>query len=225
MNPFVVWVTRDEEADGPLCTALRARGLAVELEPVLERRVSADPAALVAGLGPDDWLVLTSAFAIEALKGVPAARTPQVAVVGESSRRLAESLGLRVALVAADGHGQTLFDELGARVRRGVVCYPRSSLAQAPATWGQVELRAPVLYETVARDFDRTAAQRCAVAAVASPSAVDALLGIGIPLASIGRTTSAAIRRQGREPAVEAAQPSFERLADGIAAYARQLRA
>jgi uroporphyrinogen-III synthase len=224
MGSFVVWVTREEGADGPLCTALRAHGLAVELEPVLARRVVADPAALVAGLTPEDWLVLTSTFAIAALREVPAARTPLVAVVGEASRRRAAELGFRVGLVAADGHGDTLFAELRTRVDRGVVCYPRSSLAKAPAAWGQVELRAPVLYETVARGFDRTAAQRCAIAAVASPSAVAALRGIDIPLASIGRATSAAICQQRRTPAVEAPYPSFDDLAAAIATYAEQPR-
>jgi uroporphyrinogen-III synthase len=222
MNPFVIWVTREEEADGPLCTALRARGLAIVLEPVLTRHLVADPAQLVAGLTRDDWLVLTSPFAIAALKDVPAARVPQVAVIGESSRRLAEELGLRVMLVSPDGHGDLLFDELRRNARRGVICYLRSSLAKAPAAWAGVELRAPVLYGTVPRDFDRTTAQRCALAAVASPSAAEALRGIDIPLASIGRVTTAAIHQQGREAAVEAALPSFESLADAIAAYAQR---
>ena len=57
------------------------------------------------------------------------------------------------------------------------------------------------------------------IAAVASPSAVAALGGIDVPLASIGRTTSAAIRRIGRQPAVEAAQPTFEDLAAAILVY------
>ncbi len=224
MSSFVVWVTREEEADGPLCSALRARGLAVVLEPVLTRRLVADPAQLVAGLTADDWLVLTSPFAIAALGDVPAARVPQVAVVGESSRRLAEELGFRVTLVSPDSHGKTLFDELRRQVRRGIICYLRSSLAKVPAAWEGVEVRAPVLYETVPRDFDRTAAQRCAIAAVASPSASEALRGIDIPLASIGRATTAAIHQQGRVPAVEALLPSFESLADAITAYATQLR-
>ena len=230
-----VWVTREEEPDGPLCTALRTRGLDVLLEPVLARRVTADPAALVVGLAATDWLVLTSPFAIEAFRdgsaapsatAIPAARVPQVAVVGEASRRLAESLGLRVALVAADGHGETLFAQLRERVTSGVVCHPRSALAAVPSEWATplttrepIEFRAPVLYETTPREFDRTVAQRCALAAVASPSAVAALAGIDVLLASIGRTTTAAIRRQGRAPVVEAATPSMEALAEAIRAY------
>jgi uroporphyrinogen-III synthase len=99
-------------------------------------------------------------------------------------------------------------------------------------------LRSPILYETVPRAFNRAAVRRVAIAAVASPSAVDALAAafavtppaggstadavdyLAMPLASIGRTTSDAIHRHGREPAIEAAYPSFERLAEAIAAWA-----
>jgi uroporphyrinogen-III synthase len=215
----IVWVTRDEGPDGPLCTALRARGLEVLLEPVLERHVIAEPAELVRDLGPDDWLVLTSVYAIEAVGAAPGAGVPQAAVVGESSRRAAEQRGLRVNLVGQDGHGETLFATLRETVRQGIVCYPRSAQAEVPASWPGVELRAPILYETVQRNFNRAAATKAAIAAVASPSAVDALGDIDIPLASIGRTTSQAIRRHGRKPAVEAAYPSFEHLAEAIAAW------
>ena len=216
---MIVLVTRDESADGPLCTALRARGLEVLLEPVLERRIVANPAELVRGLGADDWLVLTSVYAIEAMGTAAGAKVPQAAVVGESSRRVAEKCGLRVALISQDGHGETLFAKLRETVRRGIVCYPRSGQAEAPASWPGIELRSPVLYETTLRNFDRAAAMKAAIAAVASPSAVDALGDIDIPLASIGRTTSQAIRRHGRKPAVEAAYPSFEHLAAVIADY------
>ncbi|HVP11105.1 MAG TPA: uroporphyrinogen-III synthase [Phycisphaerae bacterium] len=216
---MIVWVTRDETADGPLCTALRARSLEVLLEPVLERRVVADPAEFLHELKPDDWLLLTSVYAIEAVAGNAEAKVPQVAVVGESSRHAAERHGLRVALISPDGHGETLFARLRESVHQGVVCYPRSAQAEVPESWPGIELRAPVLYETVPRIFDRNAAKKAAIAAVASPSAVDALGDLDIPLASIGRTTSVAICRHGRQPAVEAPYPSFDHLADAIANY------
>lgn len=216
---MIVWVTREEAADGPLSTALRVRDLEVLLEPVLERRLVTDPAELLADLGPDDWLVLTSTYAIEALASLPSVRIPQVAVVGESSQRLATQFGLRVNLVGEDGHGQTLFAQLRTQVTSGVVCYPRSAQAAEPVPWPGVKLRSPILYETVTRSYDRLAVQKAAIAAVASPSAVAAIGEITLPLASIGRTTSAAIRQRGLEPAVEAASPSFEHLAEAIASY------
>jgi uroporphyrinogen-III synthase len=215
----IVWVTRDESDDGPLSAALRARGLTVLLEPVLERHIVAQPADLLRDLGADDWLVLTSVYAIEAVAQVPEAGVPQVAVVGDSSRRTAEKHGLRVALVSEDGHGETLFAKLRETVHSGIVCYPRSAQAEPQQPWPGIELRAPILYDTVPRIFDRDVARKVAIAAVTSPSAVEALGDIDIPLASIGRTTSEAVRCRGREPAVEASYPSFEHLAAAIADY------
>jgi uroporphyrinogen-III synthase len=222
MSHQPVWVTREEEPNGPCSAALQARGLRTILEPVLARRVVADPADLLAGLSATDWLVLTSPFAIDAVAAAPQSRVPQVAVVGESSRQRALAHGLRVQLVGADGHGATVFAELRARVLRGRVCYPRSAQAQAPEAWADVEVHAPVLYQTLPREFDPGVARRCALAAVASPSAVAALAKCEIPLASIGRATSAAIRRQGRAPVAEAAYPTFEGLADAITAFLRR---
>jgi len=213
-----IWVTRDEPPDGPLAAALRARGLTPIVEPVIEKRLACDPAEAVGALGPDDWLLLTSPFAIESVAGVPAARVPSIGVVGEPSAKLAASFGLRVALVSPDGHGAGLFAELRRRARDCIVCYPRSSLAAEPAGWIGVELRSPVLYETAARTFDRTVLDRIDVVAVASPSAVQAIGRVERPYASIGRVTSAALRNLGIEPWVEADPPSLDALAEAIAA-------
>lgn len=211
-----VWVTRDEPPDGPLTTALRDIGLTPVLEPVLTRRVVDDSADVIRTLNADDWLVLTSVFAVESVAAGPA-RVPQVAVVGESSRRAAEARGFRIELVSSGGDGISLWEELGTRAIGGRVCYPRSSLAKPPAPWGGVELLCPILYETIRRDYDQTVVDRVAVVAVASPSAVKAVGPVSLPFASIGPTTSDALRRIGIEPWVEAPHRSFESLAKAIA--------
>jgi uroporphyrinogen-III synthase len=202
-----------------LCTALLAHRLQPVLEPVVKRRVVTDPTEAIGELGSDDWLVLTSAYAIEAA-ACQAARVPRVAVVAESSRRLAESLGLRVELVSSGGDGKSLFAELRRRATSGKVCYPRSSKAVVPASWPGVELCSPVLYETSARAFDRGVISRVDVVTVASPSAVHAIGKVDLPFASIGATTSAALRKIGTEPWLQAPEPSFESLAAAIAAQA-----
>lgn len=228
-----VWVTRDEPGDGPLSTALRAVGLTVVYEPVLERRVVDEGTGAIGRLGPDDWLVLTSVFAVE---NVPPeiARIPRVAVVSEASRRAAREKGFRVELVSPRGDGASLFEELRRRVERGKVCYPRSSRAKLPESWPGVDLLCPVLYETRSRDFDRSVLDRVDVVAVASPSAVDTIFSAfsegatpavttsgfhpsHVRFASIGPTTSAALRRHGVDPWLESPQPSFESLARAIA--------
>ncbi len=214
-----VWITREEEPDGPFARALFAVGLTVAYEPVLERRVVDDCASVLSQLGPDDWIVLTSPFAIQAVAPT-SAKVPKVAVVGEPSRRAAAARGFRVELVSARGGGEGLFEELRERCTSGTVCYPRSSLAKPPPPWSSVQILSPVLYETVSRRFDRSVSHRVDIVSVASPSAVEAIGPVKLPFASIGPTTSTALRRIGIEPSVEAPESSFEALAAAIAGYA-----
>ena len=218
---MIVWVTRDEPPDGPLSTALRNAGLEVVHEPVIEKRICHTGSAgeAINRLSADDWLVLTSPFAIEAARTVAgeAARIPRVAVVAEPSRKAAEARGLRVALVSPGGDGQSLFAELRKQASGCRVCYPRSSLADAPGAWPGISLESPVLYETGPRVFDRDVINRVDVIAVASPSAVRAIGPVDLPFASIGPTTSAAVRETEGEPWVESPSPSFESLAAAIA--------
>lgn len=211
-----VWVTRDEGSAGPLSAALRSAGLEAVLEPVVERRVVSDAAEEMGRLGADDWLVLTSRFAIERVAGA-AARVPRVAVVGKSSERAARARGLRVELVSKGGTAKSLFGELKALIDRGRVCYPRSSLAECPAGWGKVEMISPVLYETTARAFDRGVIDRIDVVSVVSRSAVRAIGAVEKPFASIGPSTTEALAAIGVSAWVEAPARSFESLAGAIA--------
>ena len=216
-----VWVTRDEPSDGPLSTALRGRGLSTVTEPVFERHVVSETLESIERLGPGDWLVLTSSYAIRAAGD--AARGPRVAVVGESSRRIAELLGLRVELVG-DGDGDSLFVRLREIAKSGRVCYARSSAAKPRDAWAEVDLICPVLYETTMREYDRSVIERVDAVAVASPSAVRAIGALNLRFASIGPTTSQAIREIGCETWVESPDPSFESLATAIAGQADDSR-
>ncbi len=218
-----VWVTRDEEPDGPFCLALHAAGLSAVLEPVLARQVVDDCAASVANLGPNDWLVLTSPFAVRSV-AAPMPPGPRVAVVGESSRRAALECGLRVELVSRGGDAASLFEELASRMTVGKVCYPRSSLVEARPGWAGVELSCPILYQTVRRDFDRRIVERIDVVGVASPSAVQAVGRVDRPYASIGPTTSKALRGIGVTPTIEAPDRTFASLAAAILDYTKRSR-
>jgi uroporphyrinogen-III synthase len=211
-----VWVTRDEAADGPLSMALRKAGLDPVLEPVVTRRVLGDARDEIARLGPDDWLVLTSVFAVETVAVEPA-RVPRVAVVGEASRQAALALNLRVELISADGTAAGLFHELAERAGGATVLYPRSSLANVPELPAGIHVVSPVLYETAPRSWRRSVVEEVDVVAVASPSAVRAVGRVDLPYASIGATTTVALREGGIKPWVEAAEPSFEALARAIA--------
>jgi uroporphyrinogen-III synthase len=213
-----VWVTREEGSAGPLCAALRAAGLEPVLEPVIERRVVDGAMEELARLGPDDWLVLTSPFAIDAVPDGEGT-TPRVAVIGEPSRRRAVARGLRVELVGGPGGAAALFRQLAGRAAGTTVLYPRSSLATPPRPPEGVTLRSPVLYETAPRRFRSDVIDEVDVIAVASPSAVRAIgaAGAAARFASIGPTTTAALREIGVEPWVEAEEPTFPALAAAIA--------
>lgn len=212
-----IWVTRDEEHDGPLSTALRAAGLMAVLEPVIERHLVDSVTRDIDRLGPDDWLVLTSIFAIEAVPVQPAG-IPRVAVVDEASRRVAQARGFHVELVSPGGNAKSLFEELRATTTCGRLCHPRSSQTSPPTPWAGVELTSPVLYETRPRRFDRAVIRRVEVISVTSPSAVGVIGVVQLPYATIGPTTSASLRRIGIEPWLEAPKRSFKFLADAIAA-------
>jgi uroporphyrinogen-III synthase len=211
-----VWVTRDETADGPLSTALRDAGLQPVLEPVIARRVLGDARQEIAQLGPDDWLVLTSVFAVEVV-AVEAACAARVAVVGEATRLGAVARGLRVELVSADGTAAGLFGQLAEHARGATVLYPRSSLAEVPGLPAGTRLISPVLYETVPRAWRRHVLEEVDVIAVASASAVRAAGAVDLPFASIGPSTTRALLESGRKPWVEADEPSFRALARAIA--------
>jgi len=216
-----VWVTRDEDEHGLLCSALRGAGQTPVLEPVVVRRVVNDCALVIGQLQSDDWLVLTSPFAVRSV-AEQQAQKPNVAVVGDASAAAAEARGFRVELVSPDGDAESLFAELRQRLRTGKVCYARSTRAVPPKSWGNVEIISPVLYETTPREFDRTVVERVDIVTVVSPSAVEALDAVDLPFASLGPTTTKALRKLKIKPAVQAKQRNFASLAAAIEGYERR---
>jgi uroporphyrinogen-III synthase len=221
-----VWVTRDEprpphshrSAEGPLSAALRAQGLEPVCEPVVQRRVTGDVTKAVRELGERDWLVLTSAFAVDAVR-VGKVRC-RVAVVGPASRAAAQKRGLRVERVSPDGTGAGLWASLRADADGAArICHPRSSLAEPAAAWDGVTVNSPVLYETARRAVDAAALGGVDIAAVTSPSAAAAVCEWRprMRCASIGPSTTAALRAGGAELWVQAPEPTFRALAAGIA--------
>ncbi len=212
-----VWVTRDEPADGPLSTALRTAGLVVAHEPVLLRRALTDAREEIVQLGADDWLVLTSVYAIESV-AEDVARVPQVAVVSEASRRAAEARGFRVSLVSEENTAKSLLDELFNLAQGKTICYPRSSQATPPNAPSGIEVISPVLYKTIARKYRKSIVDEVDIVSVTSASAVRAVGVVKLLYASIGSSTTTALRKIGVQPWVESPQPNFDSLAETIAA-------
>lgn len=214
-----VWVTRDElPREGPLSKALHQAGLEAVCEPVIERQVVYDARAEIEALGENDWLVLTSVFAVGAIGDPPVIRC-KVAVVGEATKRAAEAKGLRVEHLSQGGDARSLFEELAAKAIGRTVCYPRSSQAKLPGPefCEGVSLVSPITYETTTREYRRSVINDINVIAVTSPSAVRAIGVVDKPYGSIGPTTTAALRELGIEPWVEAPVKNFTSLAQAIA--------
>ncbi len=220
-----VWVTRDEERDGPLCVALRSVGLHDVWQPVLQRQVSdIFDISLVNSLGKEDWLVLTSPFAIECVARLTQHRIPRVAVVGKVSQQLATALGFRVAIVSKEGTSTSLFADIKQHIQSAKICYPRSSQAKPLCRWSNAEVNCPVLYETTPRDVNPLVTEKIDIIAIASASAARAVGLINLPYASIGPSTTSTLRDMGIKPAVEASDRSFSSLAVAIANYAKDSR-
>lgn len=216
-----VWVTRDEAPGGALSAALEAEGLLPILEPLLVRVPCADTRGLLEGLTDRDWLVLTSAYAVRCLPADLPAKKPRIAAVGPATARAARSRGWTVHLVG-EGGAEALFLQLRRRGTRGRILHPCSSGTVPPEAWPGVAIDSPVVYETLPAAYDRSVIDRVDVVALTSPSAAAALpKGLALPLASIGRTTSAAITARGLRVWVEAPRPTFTALARAIATTGR----
>jgi uroporphyrinogen-III synthase len=225
-----VLVTREEPEGGPLSAALASLGAEVVLVPVLETHPPADPGELrreASHLSDYDWVVFTSARAVEALAaaaGESRRAGPQVAAIGEGTARAAREAGWEPSAIG----------ELGTLPVAGrSVLFPAADRAR-PETAARLReagahVRVVTAYRTVARDG--AAAELAAVLAkreadaivLTSPSAVDVLAEavplreIRVRLAAIGPTTAERLREAGARDVVLAPEPTFEALAGTLA--------
>lgn len=228
-----VLVTRPEREDGPLSKALRAVGA----EPVVAPAFAYAPGEFDAP-GPDwssyDWIAWTSAVAVEVL--APPRSRASHAAVGASTAAALEELGIEVAIVGERGAAR-LADDLIGRLRSGNrLLYPRSDRADPgfasrlrkagvvvddPVAY-RIEpvdpegIRSALASEPSAVTFASPSAVRGTADAVGSQPTAGALLARTV-LASIGPTTTAALRDLLRAPDVVACIPSFDALARAVA--------
>lgn len=231
MTPKVL-VTRPESSDGLLSTALRAVGCDPVVAPGFTY-APADTAPSAAEVAASAWTVWTSAASVEAVGPRPNPGSHHAAVGGATAQALAEA-GIEADLVG-DGGGAELAELLLENLEPGThILYPRSakadrSFAERLRTFG-IDVDDRVAYDVLDADpAILCAALTSDVAAVtfASPSAVkgfadavgdDLLARDDVVVASIGPTTTGALRSHLREPDVVAAEPSFTALAEAVAA-------
>lgn len=247
-----VVVTRSSQQAAGLIARLEERGAEVVPLALLEVAPPEDPRPLervASELALFDWLVLTSANAVESLLDASGGAVPErleVAAIGEATARALRGYGIEPALVAERSRAEGLADQLAPRIRRRRrVLLPQADDARPLLAERLEEAGAEVVRVTAYRKrvpegaieraralFDRAP---WGWVTFTSPSIVRHLVeALGatwsegrstLAAASIGPVTSAELRRYGAEPAAEAVSPSDASLAESIvAAVARQIK-
>jgi uroporphyrinogen-III synthase len=236
-------VTRRPEQSRALTEALTALGADVTEVPLVAVVPPADPAALrraAAALDQYDWIVLTSANAVEALAGAreagpgPLPATVRVATVGPATTRaVRERLRAEVALeplheYQAEGLLEAFrsVEVAGHRVLLPVSDRARDVLAAGlrarGATVDVVEAYRTITPPGSAAALARAVGARTDLVTLASPSAVEGLTAAlgrtakGLPAAVIGPVTERAARAAGLAVEVVASPSTTDGLVDAI---------
>jgi uroporphyrinogen-III synthase len=243
-----VLVTRALHQAGKLSEGLRALGaIAVEV-PVLEIRPAEDPAALEAALkqfDSYDWLILTSANTVRALRdcarkiGVKLFNSNhlRVAVVGESTAEAARKAGFRVNFVPQSYVAESLSDGMAGQVAGARILLARAAGARdvipdalrargatvdvVDAYQNGMPCRAPGQLRTaLGEGIDGATFTSSSSVTQLREAANAAQLEwpfAGVRAASIGPITSRTLRESGWEPAVEASPSDIPGLVRAVA--------
>lgn len=213
-------------ADGELADGLRAAGAEVVAEPVtrrvlLERRE----------LGDADWIALTSAGTVEALRElrIDIPEGAKVAAVGGATARAAAAAGIDVALVP-DGPATAAALADAWPEGEGRVVIPGSALMAPTLADGlrakgyavealPIYTTEPVgrLPEAIAADYRAGHFDVVVITAGSVAKAVDALLGWGPTIVAFGPPSAAVVRELGQEPKAVAATQDAAGLVAAIA--------
>ena len=240
-----VVVTRSSRQAAGLIELLAARGAEVVPLALFEVLPPEDPRPLeraASELALFDWLVLTSANAVESLLDASGGSLParlEVAAIGDATAGALRAFGIEPTLVAERSHAEGLAEQLAARVRRRRrVLLPQAEDARPLLAELLEAAGAEVVRVTAYRKRPPQHAFERARALLAekpwgwvtftSPSTVrnlvDALGATWIEgrdtlaAASIGPVTSAELSRQGVHPAAEARSPTAQSLVEAIVA-------
>lgn len=215
-----VVVTRAAEGLDRLTNGLRAAGLEVaecplvRIEPLpVERR----------SLDSYDWVVLTSARAVELLLEVVEGPVPAIAAIGPGTAEAARQLGIEPALVARDSTQEGLVATLRPRLEPGSRVLFAGAEGARDVVSRELGADTLVLYRTVEERPETFPEGELVV--LASPSAARAFAALGIdrPCASIGPVTSAEARRFDLRVVCEATRHDLDGLTEAVRAAASEL--
>ena len=246
-----VVVTRSTRQASELLERLEEHGADAVALPLLEVLPPQDERAIeraASELALYDWLVLTSANAVESLFERSGGTVParlQIAVVGKATAQALQAYEVEPAVIAEESRAEGLAAELAPRVtRRRRVLLPQAEDAR-PVLAEQLEAagaevvrvmayRKRVPAGTIERARSLFAAKPWGWVTFTSPSTVrnfvetlGAWWSEGMPTldaAWIGPVTSAELRSFGVEPAAEAGSPSAASLVESIVATVSRRR-
>ena len=253
MNGLRVVITRSEHQADALTAAFAAAGFRAELLPLLEIVPPADPRPLeraATELALYDWLVFTSANAVEAFLPLTGGALParvRVAVVGSATAEALRGFEVEPFLEARQSDAEGLVADLAPYVgRRRRVLIPQASDARPTLADGLTAAGAEavtiVAYDKrLPPDAPRRAAELFADEPLGwvtftSPRIVRHFAGLfgsellredwerrrgTLRAASIGPVTSAELRRLGVEPAAEAKRPGNENVVAAVVEASR----
>jgi uroporphyrinogen III methyltransferase/synthase len=213
-----VVLTRAAESSDRLAARLRADGMEVVECPLIRIEPLESPHLDVSRY---DWVVLTSARAVELLLGrlSSAARPPAVAVVGPGTAAALRERGIEPALVARTSTQEGLAEELRALL---------STLGRTPRVlFAGAEGARDVLVRELGADFvplyraveirpDTFPAADLVVLASGSAARAFAALAVDLPCVSIGPVTSEEARRLGLRVVAEAASHDLDGLVEAV---------
>ncbi len=243
-----VVVTRARHQAASTVDAFRSAGARVELLPLLEVVPPADPAPLeraLERLESYDWIVLTSANAVEQLlarlaeRGRTLPAGPRLAVIGAATAEALRAGDLAPSVEASDSRAEGLAAALAPHLAAGDrLLLPQAAdaretlegelrrLGARPERVDAYAKRVPSGSRESAREIFGTA--RLGWVTFTSPSIARAFAALwegdwgvrrrGLFAASIGSVTSEALRGLGVEPAAEAASPADRELVEAVTA-------
>jgi uroporphyrinogen-III synthase len=248
LNPLPhlrVVVTRAEHQSEGLAAAFARAGARVELLPLLEMIPPADLLPLqraASEVGLYDWVVFTSANAVEAFVPLAGPFPPsvQVAAVGAATAAALRDRGVEPHLTPVKEEAAGLVESLAARIGGRRVLLPQAADARPALREGLAaagaEAVAVVAYDKrLPLDAPARAAALFGAAPIGwvtftSPRIVRHFVELfgadwerrrgELRAASIGPVTSAELRRRGVEPAAEAERPLDEALVASVSSAA-----
>jgi uroporphyrinogen III methyltransferase/synthase len=243
-----VLVTRPREQADALGEALRARGAEPVAAPTIRIEDSGPSAALDRALtallvGDYDWVVFTSANAVERLlhrlrergKSWPGGRAARVVAVGGATAAALKAAGITVDLLPEEATGEGVATVL---IRQHItgqrVLYPKGDQARNVISAGLrrsgAQVDAVEVYRTVPeqtlepRVRERIAGGEIDVVTFASPSSARALVTLlggtdalaRCQIVCVGPVTAAAVRDLGLPVHAVAPDPSVEGIVDAV---------